>query len=307
MGVGIVEEKWFDILVCPQCRGRTRVQKGSIDCTACNRAYPIIKGIPNLLIGDSPQVAKRVASERELYQRMHLASSSPSLEIWNASKERTRSIILRYAKDMACKTILYLGSGRDDLHLAFDSRETKFVNVDIVFEALDELHAQGARYCVCCDARDLPFVEDSFDMILCIDILHHLFADDLPQIIARLAGVLRKQGVIVIQEPNKYALLRLPICWVPHRMRLFLRNVKMRLSNRPVGPAPHESPLSAGQLISLLRRFGIECLDRPICLEYPGSRWLTAMFRRLPRILFTIPRMFGYHFVIAGVRAPVET
>jgi len=40
----------FTIYVCPQCKGKLTRQDNSLSCTKCQRAYPILDGIPDFLI-----------------------------------------------------------------------------------------------------------------------------------------------------------------------------------------------------------------------------------------------------------------
>ncbi|MBS1822879.1 MAG: Trm112 family protein [Acidobacteria bacterium] len=37
-------------LVCPVCRAKLRAGDGSVVCTGCSRRYPIVDGIPVLLV-----------------------------------------------------------------------------------------------------------------------------------------------------------------------------------------------------------------------------------------------------------------
>lgn len=47
----MVDQKLLELLACPACQGDVKLEKGkkSIQCTLCQRVYPIIDGIPVLL------------------------------------------------------------------------------------------------------------------------------------------------------------------------------------------------------------------------------------------------------------------
>jgi SAM-dependent methyltransferase len=68
-------------------------------------------------------------------------------------------------------------------------------------------HVGNGRF-VCADARQLPFRNDLFDVILCRDVLHHV--EDKRAVVDELVRVCRASGRIVIIEPNG----RSPIMWL---------------------------------------------------------------------------------------------
>ncbi len=42
-------QEWLPFLCCPLCRGELELQREALYCCACERAYPIIDGIPDLV------------------------------------------------------------------------------------------------------------------------------------------------------------------------------------------------------------------------------------------------------------------
>jgi uncharacterized protein YbaR (Trm112 family) len=50
----MIDEKLLALLACPACQGDVELQKddkaGSIICVRCRRIYPIVDGIPVLLV-----------------------------------------------------------------------------------------------------------------------------------------------------------------------------------------------------------------------------------------------------------------
>jgi uncharacterized protein len=40
----------LEILRCPACRGVVRELPDGVECTACRRLYPVIDGIPSMLV-----------------------------------------------------------------------------------------------------------------------------------------------------------------------------------------------------------------------------------------------------------------
>ena len=45
-----MDEKLLTLLACPACQGDVQLKDNKIVCTRCHRSYPIIDGIPVLLV-----------------------------------------------------------------------------------------------------------------------------------------------------------------------------------------------------------------------------------------------------------------
>ncbi len=43
----------LDILACPKCRGDVKEKGMFIVCEACSLAYPVLDGVPDMLIDDA--------------------------------------------------------------------------------------------------------------------------------------------------------------------------------------------------------------------------------------------------------------
>ena len=46
----MIDEKLLDLLACPSCQGDVKLKDNKNVCTRCQREYPIIDGIPILLV-----------------------------------------------------------------------------------------------------------------------------------------------------------------------------------------------------------------------------------------------------------------
>jgi uncharacterized protein YbaR (Trm112 family) len=49
----LIDEKLLAILACPACQGDVVLKENKIVCTRCQRIYPIVDGIPVLLVDPS--------------------------------------------------------------------------------------------------------------------------------------------------------------------------------------------------------------------------------------------------------------
>jgi uncharacterized protein YbaR (Trm112 family) len=46
----VIDEKLLALLACPACQGDVALKDDKIVCTRCQRSYPIVDGIPVLLV-----------------------------------------------------------------------------------------------------------------------------------------------------------------------------------------------------------------------------------------------------------------
>jgi len=46
----LIDEALLALLACPACQGPVKLQDQKIVCTCCQREYPIVDGIPVLLV-----------------------------------------------------------------------------------------------------------------------------------------------------------------------------------------------------------------------------------------------------------------
>jgi SAM-dependent methyltransferase len=79
-------------------------------------------------------------------------------------------------------------------------RAASLVGVDISANAIAEARAAGFDARVVRDAAELPFADESFDHVVCVEVLEHLF---LPhRAIEEIRRVLRPGGRVVVSTPN---------------------------------------------------------------------------------------------------------
>jgi SAM-dependent methyltransferase len=76
----------------------------------------------------------------------------------------------------------------------------RLVGVDISAEALSHAPADSAEL-VEADLRDLPFPADSFDVVVCFEVIEHVEGHD--RVLDELRRVLRPGGTLLISSPNR--------------------------------------------------------------------------------------------------------
>jgi uncharacterized protein len=52
--------EWVSLLVCPACHEALRADANGVVCTGCGRVYPVVDGIPVLIV---ERAEKRACSE----------------------------------------------------------------------------------------------------------------------------------------------------------------------------------------------------------------------------------------------------
>jgi uncharacterized protein YbaR (Trm112 family) len=50
-----INKKLLEFLCCPSCRGELeeRADGAGLECTGCRRVYPVVDGIPNLIVEET--------------------------------------------------------------------------------------------------------------------------------------------------------------------------------------------------------------------------------------------------------------
>ncbi|WP_207537003.1 methyltransferase domain-containing protein [Sabulicella rubraurantiaca] len=188
-------------LTCPR-DGEVLTGTGTLRCTKCGSAYPVVNGVPVLIddersvfaIADysSPdafrgasygraddrtigirrrvrRVARRVA---DVSSSLHYPSAEEAIAYVAALHERPR--------------VLVIGSG--GLRLGEDIAEV--LNTDVAFA--DGVHAIA-------DAHSLPFPDGRFDLVVAVAVLEHVA--DPQRVVAEMTRVLAKDGHVYAVTP----------------------------------------------------------------------------------------------------------
>lgn len=125
---------------------------------------------------------------------------------WSADQER------RYVPEAALWSLILagvtpqtqcldVGCGTGNSYAReFLRRGISYVGVDVSPDAVTAARAAGIDAHVIGDAAELPFADQSFDLVLCIEVFEHLFS---PHLAAReILRVLRPGGRLVASTPN---------------------------------------------------------------------------------------------------------
>ena len=53
----MISAELLEILACPKCKGALRQAEAALECPACKLSYPIVDGIPVMLVEEARPLA----------------------------------------------------------------------------------------------------------------------------------------------------------------------------------------------------------------------------------------------------------
>lgn len=219
----------LDALRCPLCKGMLSLRPDELVCPRCQRAYPIVLGIPDLRVYEDPLIplqddyrkGEKIQAEAErlsfaelvhyywslptypptptdLCQRFirHVLTDEQRIEGYKDKIGRGESFL-----DVGCGTAALVKVAQQSFRFA--------VGCDVAFRwlliARKRLKEAGLPVnLVCCCADYLPFSENVFDTVASVSLLEHL-----PQAgtaIDELGRVTKHGGSIFVWTTNRFSL-----------------------------------------------------------------------------------------------------
>lgn len=182
--------------------------------------------------------------DRELYEILHAHVAEVPID----DRVRIRHF-LDFIGDLSGGKLLDVACGRGEFLNELQSRTA--VGLDIV-----ETPFLGEYYkYVCGDARELPFRNDSFDVVTGFDIIEHLSARGAAGMLREMGRVLKEGGRLYVSTPNKYSVFNFILDGVKDN-RLIRKFI-----GRPVyakNCKQHIVIYSCRRLVDSLRGYGFE-------------------------------------------------
>jgi SAM-dependent methyltransferase len=201
---------------------------------------------------------------RNLLDRL---SDRDTLELQYEQMHRRERELLDRRLPLRGGDVLSVGCGaRPGRHL-FPAPEFRLVGVDVDAEKVEAAREWGgADEAMVGRAGELPFEDDSFDVVLYRLTLHHIaYQGPLRPCFEEAARLLRPGGALVAVEPGR---------WHPVGAALALANRSPRLAVRIHG-TPDDIPLSPRGLVREAEAAGLE----------PELHAVTFTWRRMPKPL----------------------
>ncbi|MBU0580634.1 MAG: class I SAM-dependent methyltransferase, partial [Candidatus Margulisbacteria bacterium] len=173
-------------------------------------------------------------------------------------------------------------------------------------EMLKSIDTQNApnKFRIHCSVEALPFKQNSIDVILCIDLIHHFYSRGIYQPLQQLLRCLKAEnGFLFLEEVNKYALYRIPYSFLPLKLLNILRTFKAVYKKHLSKPATYEAPLSIFKVRFYLEKISKE-LNKTFKMEviptkeYPNAGKLKAYIYSRKFIHPIIHKYLGFHWFI---------
>jgi len=141
------------------------------------------------------------------------------------SGERANEVLSLLSRRIALegKTILDLGCGPAPISEFLRRVSTLLVGLDREKRYLRQAKEKRSVELVLGDAASIPFRDESFEFVLCNDVLEHVF--DQAKLMQELFRVLARNGAAYVQCANKYQIIE------PHFLLPFLSWIPRSLAN----------------------------------------------------------------------------
>jgi SAM-dependent methyltransferase len=118
-------------------------------------------------------------------------------DLWVQTEDSTELLVAKYAGTDAT-SILDVGVGTGRLLSRFP--QLRRFGLDISFGYLEQAKNQGIEVCYA-RIEDMPYRDESFDIVVCTDVLEHVL--DLNLCCRKLLSVLKPDGVLIARTPFK--------------------------------------------------------------------------------------------------------
>lgn len=116
--------------------------------------------------------------------------------------------------------------------------------------AIQHAHSSGLEIDYCCGvAEQLPYADQSFDVVICVDVLEHV--EDVKRVVSEVARILKPNGLFFFDTINRNFKSRLVMIWI---MENILNEIERGVHdwNKFITPA---------EIIKLLNQNGFEQIE----------------------------------------------
>lgn len=176
-----MDPKILNFLRCPECLSelsckvsrqdfKKRIQEGSLDCSACQTSYPIIRGIPRFVALQT--YADSFGYQWTLFNRTQLDSYSKlnlsAKRFWAETGWKEEDLENNWVLDAGC------GSGRFLEICAETNCQIVGIDMSCAIDAAGELFKNRSNvHLIQASLDHLPFAHASFDKCYCIGVIQH--------------------------------------------------------------------------------------------------------------------------------------
>jgi SAM-dependent methyltransferase len=185
------------LLVCPACRGELAGRGGALECRGCGRSFDAADGVPRLLTAVPPVEAP---SRNPFVRLFHAVVANPRVYDFTQAHGGYKHVERRLAPELGSlggKTVLDVGAGTGTLARLLPAN-ARYLWLDADAQKLQGFRRDsGERLALLADASRLPLHDGSVDVVLTVDVSHHLEDDVLVAFLDEAARVARERLVFL--------------------------------------------------------------------------------------------------------------
>ncbi|MBU8920537.1 MAG: methyltransferase domain-containing protein [Bacteroidales bacterium] len=329
-----INNKLLELLACPECGTaftHSGMESNGLCCPGCHRVYGISGGIP-LLIPDDTDMT-HIEEEEKLGELMadHIPSGGEIFheQQWKNSKKEYWDFVRKELKGLRTDRIeptdtgeltgsrelvvLNVGCGLDtgfldlvsqkSLSEGSSGRDLMLVAFDLMQSLLESLRDDyQSRFNVAGAVQALPFADNTFDCVCCIDLIHHE-PDLLEKMLSSFFRILRPGGILILEDINAWGLFQF---WksilLPRPVHGVLRSLFHRLRGSGHQPASYEFPTSVFRVRKILLDSGFTEVTPVPQAAYPNICPAGySLFRTLSR-LKRIVTYHNFHYMLRAIK-----
>ncbi len=234
-----MKEDITKILACPVClnslkleayQSKDEVVEGVLQCSRCDREYPVKEKIPRLIPGTSSKYSNDLSVERERWQKRGKAIKEETMEKYlevrdaninyhdvaadtyeedveesihqnQFNQKRIEKIISDLSQKAKNDYFLDIGCGTGNLPKFGQKYFKNAIGIDVSVGML-RIAKERSYEVIQADASFLPFKENIFDTISVFSVLHHLY--DYTPFLSEASRILKSQGFLYTDwDPQK--------------------------------------------------------------------------------------------------------
>lgn len=194
----------IDVLVCPDCKTKLSKQGSKLICTKkhifnMKDSVPILAELDPYLVNEAHAWEdnwKKGVSKGALKSYEKSMNVFKKLGFWEEAGDAANLIPSKSdytVLDLACGNGVSTAHIKGKLVIGLDLSETQLAKAKKKYEN---------NYFVVGDARKLPFANDSFDLVVGINMLHHVPDPDV--VLKECYRILKPGGKVLTVDPNLY-------------------------------------------------------------------------------------------------------
>lgn len=230
------DEEFLKLLRCIVCGGKLgKSSNGSLICRKCKKYYPVIDGIVDLYPHEKSMMTHSVNIKNQYEIRGKFESGL-------IDERERRNITVELAEG---DTLLEIGCADGVMTADLSKKIPNIIASDISLAYLRQAKkiVVSAKF-VRLDIHELPFDNESFDCVICTEVLEHVYSPY--KALDEIHRILKPKGSLILSVPNNMTFIR--IFWhLMKRKENFSRLDTMNM---------HINFFDTGSILELLRKSG---------------------------------------------------